>query len=83
MARSVDRWPRERVYRAVAQGRITHPNDPSLNAHVANAVAKDGPRGWRLEKRHRTASIDALVALALALERAEAKPAPVELLGWL
>jgi hypothetical protein len=36
-----------------------------------------------LEKRRRTASIDALVALALALERAEAKPAPVEPLGWL
>jgi hypothetical protein len=69
------------VRRRAIEGRITHPNDPALN--LSNAVAKDGPRGWRLEKRHRIASIDALVALALALERAEAKPAPVELLGWL
>jgi hypothetical protein len=35
------------------------------------------------EKRHRITSIDALIALALALERAEAKPEPIELLGWL
>jgi phage terminase large subunit-like protein len=54
-----------------------------LNQHVANAVAKDGPRGWRLDKEHRTASIDAFVALGMAVERAEAKPEPVRLLGWL
>jgi hypothetical protein len=54
-----------------------------LNAHVANAVAKDSPRGWRLEKRHRTASIDGVIALALAVERAEAKAPVAELLGWL
>jgi hypothetical protein len=64
--------------RAVIERRITHPNNPALNVHVANAVAKDGPRDWRLEKRHRTASIDALIALRL--ERTEAKPAPVALL---
>jgi phage terminase large subunit-like protein len=72
----------ERLYRAVIERRITHPNDPALNAHVANAIAKDSPRGWRLEKAHRTASIDAVIALAIALERAEAQPATVELLGW-
>lgn len=64
----------ERLYRAIIEQQIRHPNDPGLNAHVANAVAKDSPRGWRLEKAHRTASIDAVIALALALERAEAKP---------
>jgi hypothetical protein len=63
--------------------RLKHPNDPVLNRHVAAAVARDTPRGWRLEKAHRTASIDAVVALAMALERAEAKPEPVQLLGWL
>jgi hypothetical protein len=51
--------------------------------HDQRQRRQDSTRGWRLEKRHRTASIDALVALALALERAEAKPQPVELLGWL
>jgi phage terminase large subunit-like protein len=72
----------ERLYRAVIERRLTHSNDPLLNAHVANAVAKDSTRGWRIEKAHRTASIDAIIALALALERAEAKPEPVTLLGW-
>jgi hypothetical protein len=32
---------------------------------------------------HRTASIDGLIALALALGRAEARAEPVRLLGWL
>jgi len=40
-----------------------------LNRHVASAVAKDSPRGWRVGKAHRTAHIDA--AMAMALERAE------------
>lgn len=51
--------------------RITHPNDPELNRRVANAVAKDAPRGWRLDKGHRTAQIDGVIALAMAVERAE------------
>jgi phage terminase large subunit-like protein len=66
----------------VIEHRITHPNDPALNAHVSNAVAKDSPRGWRLDRAHRTANIDAVIALAIALERAEAKSEPVRLLGW-
>jgi phage terminase large subunit-like protein len=73
----------ERLYRAVIEKRITHGNDHDLNRHVSNAVAKDGPRGWRLDKAYRTASIDAVVALAMAVERAEAKPEPARLLGWL
>jgi phage terminase large subunit-like protein len=73
----------ERIYKAVIQGRITHPNDPDLNRHVASAVAKDGPRGRRLDKAHRSAQIDGVVALAMAVERAEAKPEPVRMLGWL
>jgi phage terminase large subunit-like protein len=73
----------ERLYRAVIERRITHPNDPDLNRHVAAAVAKDGPRGWRLDKAHRAAQIDGVVALAMAVERAEHRSEPVRLLGWL
>jgi phage terminase large subunit-like protein len=73
----------ERLRRAVTEGRLTHPNDPTLNRHVANAIAKDTPRGWRIDKAHRAAHIDAVIALAMALERAEQKPEPVRLLGWL
>jgi phage terminase large subunit-like protein len=73
----------ERIHRAVIERRITHPNDPDLNRHVSNAIAKDSPRGWRLDRAHRTANIDAVIAMALAVERAEARPDPVRLLGWL
>jgi phage terminase large subunit-like protein len=73
----------ERLHRAVVERRITHPNDPMLNAHVAHAIAKDGPRGWRIDKAHGRVQIDALIALAMAVERAEARPEPVRLLGWL
>jgi hypothetical protein len=50
---------------------------------VANAIAKDTPRGWRIDKPHGRAQIDALVALAMVVERAEQKPEPVRLIGWL
>lgn len=73
----------ERLYAAVVEERIKHPNDPTLNAHVAAAIAKDTPRGWRLDKSDRNAQIDAVVALAMALEAVDQKAAPVELLGWL
>ena len=73
----------ERLYRAVIEGRLTHGNDPTLNAHVANAIAKDGPRGWRIDKAHRSAQVDGVIALAMAVERAEEKAAPVELVEWL
>jgi hypothetical protein len=36
-----------------------------------------------VDKAHRTAHIDAVVALAMAVERAEQRPEPVRLLGWL
>jgi len=60
-----------------------HPNDPALNQHVSNAIAKDTPRGWRIDKPRGRANIDALIALAMAVERAEQKAEPVRLLGWL
>jgi phage terminase large subunit-like protein len=65
----------ERLHAAVTKGRLRHPNDPELNRHVAQAIAKDTPRGWRLDKSGRAAQIDAVVALAMAVERAE-QPQP-------
>jgi phage terminase large subunit-like protein len=73
----------ERLHRAVIERRITHPNSPKPNRHVASAVAKDDPRGWRLDKAHRSAQIDAVVALATAVERAGVRPEPMRLFGWL
>ena len=73
----------ERLYAAIVEGRLSHPGDPELDAHLAACVAKDTPRGLRIDKLKSRDQIDAAVALAMAVERAEAKPAPVELVGWL
>jgi phage terminase large subunit-like protein len=72
----------ERLYRAVNEQRLVHDGDPVLAAHVHAAVAKQTRRGWRL---HRAGAepIDAVIALAIALDRAEHVEPPVALLGWL
>ena len=67
----------ERLYAAIVEERLRHPDDPELNRHVAAAVAKDTPRGWRLDKSDRNAQIDAVVALAMALEAAATTPRSV------
>jgi hypothetical protein len=46
------------------------------------SIAKDGPRGWRLDKPSRSALIDGVIALGMAVEAAEQRPEPVRLLGW-
>jgi phage terminase large subunit-like protein len=74
----------ERLYRAVVEGRLTHPNDPKLNAHVAAAVAKSSPRGWQLAKAPGGGNVDGAIALAMAVERAgEPPPQPTRILGYL
>jgi phage terminase large subunit-like protein len=73
----------ECLYDAVVHGRLVHPDDPELNAHVHAAVAKQSRRGWRLEKADRASKIDAVIALAMAVDRHAYQPEPVELLGWL
>jgi phage terminase large subunit-like protein len=60
-----------------------HPDHPALNAHVHAANARQSRRGWRLDKADRADKIDAVVALAMALDRAQHPPEPVHLLGWL
>ena len=71
------------LYQAVVERRLTHGNEPHLNLHVAAAIARDTPRGWRLDRPDRSTPIDGVIALALAVARTEAKPEPVQLLGWL
>jgi hypothetical protein len=60
-----------------------HPADPELNSHVRQAIARDTPRGWRIDKLKSRDNIDAVVALAMAVESAEQPAATVELLGYL
>jgi hypothetical protein len=72
-----------RLHAAVVEQRLSLPSDRELARHAADAVARHSRRGWRIDKSNPRANIDAVIALAMAVERAEQKPAPVELLGWL
>lgn len=65
------------------EGKLTHPGDPELDRHVAATVARKTGRGWRIDKLGKDEQIDGVVALAMACERAEFRPEPVKLLGWI
>jgi phage terminase large subunit-like protein len=73
----------ENLHRLIVEGRLRHFGHAELNRHVANAIAKPTPRGWRLVKSAEDAQIDAVIALAMAAEVAERAPQAVKLLGWL
>lgn len=73
----------EGLHAAIVERRLRHPADPNLDRHVAGAVATSTGRGWRLEQSEHSAQIDAVIALAMAVDRA-AQPAaaPARLIGW-
>jgi len=72
---------------AILERRLKHPGDPALDAHVHHAIAKQTPRGHRIAHaggRHTSQRIDAVIARAMAVDRAEApRPQPAKFLGWL
>jgi phage terminase large subunit-like protein len=72
-----------RLHAAVVEQRLTLPDDRELTRHAAEAIARHSRRGWRIDKPNPRSNIDAVIALAMAVERAEQKPQPVELLGWI
>ena len=63
----------QRMYDAVTEGRLRHGGDPVLSAHIMGAAVKETPFGWRIQKRDSSAHIDAAVALAMAMDIAEAE----------
>ncbi len=71
------------LYDAIVERRLVHPDDPRLNRHVAAAVARHSRRGWRIDRAERGENIDGVVAMAMAVEIAAARPEPVTLMGWL
>ncbi len=73
----------ENLHRVIAEAKLQHPGDADLDAHVAQAVALQTGRGWRLSKSERSAQIDAVIALTMAVERASARKPVPQLLGWL
>jgi phage terminase large subunit-like protein len=72
-----------RLHAAIVEQRLTVPADAEFARHASEAIARHSRRGWRIDKPGPRVNIDAIVALAMAVERAEHRPEPVELLGWL
>jgi phage terminase large subunit-like protein len=73
----------EGLHRVIVERKLTHPGDHDLDAHVHAAIAKKTGRGWRLDKLSRSDQIDGVVALAMAVERAQAPTPPrPRLLGF-
>ena len=68
---------------AIVEKRIQLPSDADLTRHAGNAVAQHSRRGWRIGSPARGVQVDGIVALAMAVERAEHQPAPARLLGVL
>jgi phage terminase large subunit-like protein len=76
----------ERLSAAILERRLKHPGDRVLDAHVAAAIAKKTARGARIARaggRQPSHRIDAVIALAMAVDRAENRPEPARLIGWL
>jgi len=73
----------QRLHPAIVERRLTLPDDPQLARHAVDAIARHSRRGWRIDKPSLRTHIDAMIALCMAVERAEYQPEPVELLGWL
>jgi phage terminase large subunit-like protein len=59
------------LWDAVNEGRVRHGGDPTLRAHVDGAVAKYRGNGWTIEKGQASRRIDAVIAVAMAVQRAE------------
>ena len=73
----------ERLYRVVVERRLSVPDDPALSKAAADAVARQSRRGWRIDRPSHVEDINALVALAVAVDAAENEQPATELLGWL
>lgn len=63
------------LYQLVTEKRLRHNGDPAFARHVGNAIADRRPRGWRLSKANPRRKIDAVIACAIAVMRAQ-EPAP-------
>lgn len=72
----------EGLHAAIVERRLRHRGHAELDRHVAQAVARASGRGWRLDKSAHDVQIDAVVALAMAVERAQYREAPAQLVGW-
>jgi hypothetical protein len=63
--------------------RIQLPSDPDLARHAATPSPSTPAAADGSVRPPEAFKVDGIVALAMAVERAEVKPAPVALVGWL
>jgi phage terminase large subunit-like protein len=71
------------LYDAIIHKRLVLPDDSILATHAANAIARHGRRGWRIDRPPSRPHIDGIIALAMCVDIATHRPEPVKLLGWL
>lgn len=71
------------LYDRIMRGEIHHDGDEAFATQVLNAVPRQNERGFTLAKSKSRGRIDACIALALAIDRAEhrAKPRPALFVG--
>jgi phage terminase large subunit-like protein len=71
------------LYELIRGNQITHDADEAFATQVLNAVARLNERGFTLAKGKSRGRIDATIALALALERAQRQePNPEVMVAW-
>lgn len=64
------------AYSLIAEGRVTHADDPLVNTQMPRAVAKNTGEAWAISPRHSVGEVDAVFATVLGLYGAEiTKPA--------
>jgi phage terminase large subunit-like protein len=73
----------KRLYDAVTERRLVHPDYPDLNRHVHASVSLSTRRGWHIGRPSGGETVDGAVALSMCLDRVENQPAHAVLLGWL
>jgi phage terminase large subunit-like protein len=75
----------QRFYQLAVTGQIAHDGDEVLAAHMEAAAARPSERGWRISKLKSRLVIDAAVAGAMAVARADVNGAlkPVPRIDWL
>ena len=56
----------QQLYDCIIGGAVQHYNHPELNKHIRNAIARETPRGFRLDKEKTTLKIDMAVALSMS-----------------
>lgn len=66
------------LYEMIVNRRLAHPGDPLFTDQVLSAAQRATDQGWRLSKGKSKRKIDAVIALAMAVDRATRKvePAP-------